>query len=81
MSNLTERQLNEIFVVGEFEHMGGSVPFTYQEYRLREALRTRRLLKFSGRRNVRWDRTFYDITDAGRDALALSRAERSGGTE
>lgn len=67
---ITAAQRSELILIASMEHMGGSCPLAYAEWRLREALRNRRLLKFNGRRRVRWDRTFYDITDAGRAALA-----------
>jgi hypothetical protein len=49
--------------------LGGAAPMEYRQWRRMETLRKARLLKFNGRRNVRWDRTFYDITDAGIKAL------------
>lgn len=66
---------SELALVASYASMGGAAPQEYRQYRRFDALRRARLLKFNGRRNVRWDRTFFDITYAGRKALALSSTE------
>lgn len=78
MDKLNEALLQELAVVAAFEFMGGSCPLEYREWRRREALRSRRLLKFEGRRRARWDRTLYMITEAGRAALFEQRDRANG---
>lgn len=68
---LTEEQLATLRTVYEMTHMGGSVSLDVIEWRRREALRRRGLLKYFGRKRARWDRTFYDVTAAGERALGV----------
>lgn len=52
--------------------MGGTMPLYYAEYRRREKLRKRGLLKFWNQRSPNWRLCCYGITDAGRAHLASS---------
>lgn len=62
----------ELEIIASYDHIGGAAPVDYRQWRRWEAMRGARLLKFNKRRNVRWDRTFYNITEAGRRAVVAS---------
>ncbi len=66
----TDEQLTTLRAVNAMTHMGGSCPLDVVEWRRREALRRRRLLKYVRRKRARWDHTFYDITPAGAAAIS-----------
>jgi hypothetical protein len=67
--NLNGDHFGELKLALALTGLGGAAPVEYRQWRRFEALRQARYLKLNGRRNVRWDRTFYDITDKGRVAL------------
>lgn len=67
---LNETHLSELSAVSSMAHMGGAAPVEYRQWRRFEAMRAAKLLKFHDRRRVRWDLTFYQITDKGRAVLA-----------
>lgn len=67
---LTALDLEVLNTVNSMSHMGGSVCLSYEEYRKREELRKRGLLKFWNKRAKRWRNCCYDITDKGRKNIA-----------
>lgn len=67
----------ELSLVASYANMGGAAPQEYRQWRRFDALRRARFLKFYSRRNVRWDRTFFTITEAGRLALAVTSENHS----
>jgi len=62
---LNDLHKSELVLIASYDSMGGAAPQEYRQWRRFEAMRHARLLKLNGRRNVRWDRTFYNITKAG----------------
>lgn len=67
---MNDRELAALDTVNGMTNMGGSCSLCYSEYRLRESLRKRGLLKFWKPRSKKWQYCFYDITDNGRKELA-----------
>jgi hypothetical protein len=59
----------------DMHYAGGIAPQTYPEWRRFERLRKARVLRYWKRKSVRWDRTFYDVTDSGVKALQLPGRE------
>lgn len=74
-AKLTKLDREQLIIVEQLSHMGGSSPIRYSEYRTRERLRRLGLLKFWRRRATQWHSCFYDVTASGR--LALSRPHPS----
>jgi hypothetical protein len=72
---VNDLHMSELSIVASYDYMGGAAPAEYRQWRRFEALRRARYLKLNGRRNVRWDRTFYNITDKGRQ-LVTSNNQR-----
>jgi len=66
---LNDTHIAELRIVRSYEFMGGAAPVDYRQWRRFEAMRKARLLKYAGRKSVRWDRTFYHITPRGDAAL------------
>lgn len=67
---VNDLHLSEISIIASYDFMGGAAPTEYCQWRRFEALRRARYLKLNGRRKVRWDRTFYNVTDKGRQLVS-----------
>lgn len=72
-AKLSEVQLYTLRWCVMFDHMGGSCPAYYGEYQAYEALRRRRLVRRINK-SRKWERSFYEATDAGRAAIDASNA-------